>query len=323
MRLHRNAKLGLAGRFALVQACRAGSVDAGGGDPLQRLAGDRLPLGSALAAGERAGALHTRLPARSLEPTEAYAATAACERATSHLRRQAAHRLGSAAADGAHRLCPLDDLEGARAPRPLARRRGRHASPPVATSGPVPATSCTWTSSHYARFTRPGHALTGDRSTRLPRSGAKVGYDFAHAIVDDHSRLAYAELLGDERAASVTAFLERALAFFAERGIEPKRLMTDNAWSYTLEPLAARAPRRARHRACAHAQATTAAQRQGRALPPDDGPRVGLRRPLSLLSTPCLRTATLAPLLQRAQTAQLARWPTPDQPRSQPLWADS
>jgi transposase InsO family protein len=54
----------------------------------------------------------------------------------------------------------------------------------------------------------------------------------AHAIVDDHSRLAYVELHSDERAQTVTAFLERALAFFASHGIEARRLMTDNAFAY-------------------------------------------------------------------------------------------
>jgi transposase InsO family protein len=87
---------------------------------------------------------------------------------------------------------------------------------------------------HYARFTRPGHALTGDRTSSAAEKRARVGYDFAHAIVDDHSRLAYAELLADERAGTVTAFVTRAFGFFAGHGIEPKRLMTDNAWSYTL-----------------------------------------------------------------------------------------
>jgi transposase InsO family protein len=86
----------------------------------------------------------------------------------------------------------------------------------------------------YARFSRPGHALTGDRTSTGADKRAKVGYDFAHAIVDDHSRLAYAELHSDERAVTVTAFVERALAFFAAHGIEAKRLMTDNAWAYTL-----------------------------------------------------------------------------------------
>ena len=91
--------------------------------------------------------------------------------------------------------------------------------------------------SRYARFERPGHAVTGDRSQRgrgWMKPETRVGYDYAHAIVDDHSRLAYAELLPDCKAATVTAFTDRALAFFAAHGIEAKRLMTDNHWSYTL-----------------------------------------------------------------------------------------
>ena len=97
----------------------------------------------------------------------------------------------------------------------------------------------------FARFSSPGHAVTGDRH----RSGAErregVGYEFAHSIVDDHSRLAYTELHPDERAQTVVGFVERALAFFASFGIEPKRLQTDNAWCYThnralLDLLAAR-----------------------------------------------------------------------------------
>jgi len=87
----------------------------------------------------------------------------------------------------------------------------------------------------YARFERPGHAVTGDRSR--PRRNwmdpaTRVGYDFAHAIVDDHSRLAYVELRRGERAATVTGFVERALLWFEGRGIRTRRLMTDNAFCY-------------------------------------------------------------------------------------------
>jgi transposase InsO family protein len=64
------------------------------------------------------------------------------------------------------------------------------------------------------------------------RPETRVGYDYAHAIVDDHSRLAYVELHDDEKAQTVTGFVERALAFFAEHGIVAKRLMTDNAFTY-------------------------------------------------------------------------------------------
>ena len=57
--------------------------------------------------------------------------------------------------------------------------------------------------SRYARFERPGHAVTGDRSQHSRgwmRPETRVGYDYAHAVVDDHSRLAYVELHNDEKA---------------------------------------------------------------------------------------------------------------------------
>src|SRR5919204_2364989 len=84
------------------------------------------------------------------------------------------------------------------------------------------------------RFLRPGHRVTGDRSQSLRGRSIKtrVGYDYAHAIVDDHSRLAYVELHDDEKAATVTGFVERALAFLAEHEIVAKQLMTDNGFSY-------------------------------------------------------------------------------------------
>jgi transposase InsO family protein len=79
------------------------------------------------------------------------------------------------------------------------------------------------------RFTEPGHALTGDRRRRSRR----VGWEYVHSIVDDCSRLAYAEIHDDERAETVTAFTRRAFEFFEERGIAIERLMTDNHFSYT------------------------------------------------------------------------------------------
>jgi transposase InsO family protein len=84
----------------------------------------------------------------------------------------------------------------------------------------------------HARFERPGHAVTGVRDRTGAERRAGSGYDFAHAVIDDHSRLAYVELLDDERAATVTAFTTRALDWFAIRGIHARRLMTDNAWIY-------------------------------------------------------------------------------------------
>ena len=85
----------------------------------------------------------------------------------------------------------------------------------------------------YARFQRPGHRVTGDRSKTSAGMREQPGYDFAHAIVDDHSRLAYVELHSDERAVTVTAFTARALQWFESYGITAKRLMSDNAYCYT------------------------------------------------------------------------------------------
>ncbi len=100
---------------------------------------------------------------------------------------------------------------------------------------PCPGDLLHMDTARYARFERPGHAVTGDRSQRSRnwmRPETRVGYDFAHAIVDDRSRLAYVELLADEKAATVTGFVERALIWFDRHGITARRLMTDNAFSY-------------------------------------------------------------------------------------------
>ena len=86
------------------------------------------------------------------------------------------------------------------------------------------------------RIAGAGHRVTGDRASQYDRRGRRargeLGWEFVHIAVDDHSRLAYAELHSDERAATVTAFVERALAFFAQHGVVCKRLMTDNGFSY-------------------------------------------------------------------------------------------
>lgn len=84
----------------------------------------------------------------------------------------------------------------------------------------------------FVRFTRPGHAVTGDRHVTGAEKRQRVGYEWVHSLVDDHSRYAYSELHDDERAATVTGFVERALAHFAELGIEPRRLLSDNAFAY-------------------------------------------------------------------------------------------
>ena len=96
---------------------------------------------------------------------------------------------------------------------------------------PCPGDLLHMDTSEYARFQRPGHRVTGDRSSQDRQH--KDGVDIVHAIVDDHSRLAYAEIHSDERAGTAVGFLRRALAFYEQHGISAKRLMTDNAWAYT------------------------------------------------------------------------------------------
>ena len=70
-----------------------------------------------------------------------------------------------------------------------------------------------------------------------------VGWEYVHIAVDDHSRLAYAEVLIDERATTAVGFLRRALAFFASYGITVERVLTDNGSAYrsTIHALACRA----------------------------------------------------------------------------------
>src|SRR4051794_34278309 len=82
-----------------------------------------------------------------------------------------------------------------------------------------------------ARFSVPGHRVTGDRSTKDLHRG--IGYDHLHCVVDDQSRVAYVELHPREDADTNAATLERALRFFAELGLDPpEAVMTDNALVY-------------------------------------------------------------------------------------------
>jgi transposase InsO family protein len=118
------------------------------------------------------------------------------------------------------------------------RRRGASRAPrpprePVRRfEWPCPGDLLQMDTKRLARFTRPGHKVTGDRSTTSAEKKARVGWEFCHSIIDDHSRLVYTELHADERAETVTGFVARALAFFAGHGISARRLQTDNAWVY-------------------------------------------------------------------------------------------
>jgi len=234
MSFHRNAKLGLGGRCALVGAIEGGlSI---------RAAAGRFNVSPATAhrwwrrwreADEESRRTLACLFDRSSRPhhsprelaAELQERICACRRETGW-----GPRLVAAVTGFAHSTVSKV-LKRAGISRPARPAR----EPANSYEWPRPGDLLHMDVSRYARFERPGHAVTGDRSPRWRKSlhsQRLVGYDFAHAIVDDHSRLAYVELHRDERAQTVTGFLERALAFYARHGVSAKRLMSDNAFSY-------------------------------------------------------------------------------------------
>ena len=230
MYLHANAKLGLAGRLALV-----GAIDEG---LSLRAAAAAFSVSPAtvhrwwhrwLDGGRQASALLDRSsrPHRSPRQLAPELEQAICE-----CRRRTGW--GPRLVAGATGLCHSTVWKVLRRAG-ISRPAKRPGEPSNRYEWPCPGDLLHMDTSRYAGFLRPGHRVTGDRShpgRHWMRPETRVGYDFAHAIVDDHSRLAYVELHTDEKAATVTAFVERALAFFEGHGITCKRLMTDNGFSY-------------------------------------------------------------------------------------------
>jgi len=233
MHLHANAKLGLAGRLALVKAVEEGmSLKAAAAAFGVSPATAHRWWHRWLDAGEEARrtlsclfdrSSRLRRSPRQLAP-ELEEAICACRRKTGW-----GPRLVAGATGFAHSTVwkVLRRAGISRPPRVKKEAANRY-------EWPCPGDLLHMDVSRYARFLRPGHRVTGDRSQSLRGRSVetRVGYDYAHAIVDDHSRLAFVELHDDEKAATVTGFVERALAFFAEHGIVAKRLMTDNAFAY-------------------------------------------------------------------------------------------
>ncbi len=229
MSFHRNAKLGLAGRYALVSAIE-------GGMTLRRAAAC-FSVSPATAhrwwhrwleAGEEARKTLSCLLDRSSRPRcsprrlapELAEAICSCRRQTGW-----GPRLVASATGYAHSTVwkVLKRAGISRRPRPVREPANRY-------EWPCPGDLLHMDVSEYVRFKRPGHRVTGDRRSQ---DHVPDGVDHVHAIVDDHSRLAYAEIHSDARAETAASFLERALAFYAAHGISVRRVMTDNAWAYT------------------------------------------------------------------------------------------
>ncbi len=80
------------------------------------------------------------------------------------------------------------------------------------------------------RFHRPGHRVTGDRTGHS--NSRRIGWEFAHVCIDDHSRVAYVEILPDERKESAVAFLKAVVAYYASLGVRIQSVMTDNGSCY-------------------------------------------------------------------------------------------
>jgi transposase InsO family protein len=128
---------------------------------------------------------------------------------------------------GVPRLCALDPITGevirsskATATRYERSRPGELVHMDVKKLGRIPD------GGGWRALGRAARETTRDR-------GSKLGYDYVHSLVDDYSRLAYSEILPDEKGATCAAFLDRAAAYFAAHGIPRiERVMTDNAWAY-------------------------------------------------------------------------------------------
>jgi transposase InsO family protein len=81
-----------------------------------------------------------------------------------------------------------------------------------------------------------GHRIAGDRRSQRGRYQRRLqgrpGWEYLHVAVDDYSRLAYAEVLADEKATTAAAFLGRAVAFYRRYGIQVEAILTDNGSAY-------------------------------------------------------------------------------------------
>jgi transposase InsO family protein len=82
------------------------------------------------------------------------------------------------------------------------------------------------------RMSRPGWRMTGDRSVPGYQAAKGKGWEFCHVAIDDCTRLAYAEVLPDEKPTTAIGFLRRAVAFYRRYGITVERLLTDNGNAY-------------------------------------------------------------------------------------------
>ena len=80
------------------------------------------------------------------------------------------------------------------------------------------------------KFNQIGHRITGDRTGQSNSRG--VGWEYVHVSIDDHSRIAFASIMPDQKKRSATTFLTAAVAYYASLGVKVERVMTDNGSCY-------------------------------------------------------------------------------------------
>jgi transposase InsO family protein len=140
-------------------------------------------------------------------------------------------------------------------PRTVSRILARHGVPRLAACDPMTGEVIRSSKTTTVRYekSRPGELVHMDvkKLGKIPDGGGwrgrgqtagnhqsrpdktRIGYDYVHSLVDDYTRLAYSEVLPDEKGPTCAGFLARAAAYFATFGITHiERVMTDNAWAY-------------------------------------------------------------------------------------------
>jgi transposase InsO family protein len=240
MNVHKNARLTVHGRLLLIARVRTAGwrvVDAAAAGGVSERTAYRW-LARHRAGGERA--LHDRSSAPARSPRRLPAATIT---AIERLRRQRWSGPRIARALGR----PVSTVGTVLRRVGLGRLSALEAKPPVIRYERAAAGELLHLDSKkLGKIDGLGHRVTGDRRGHRARG---LGWEYLHVAIDDASRLAYTELLPDERGQTCAGFLARAAAWFAGLGVRIERVMTDNAFAYTKSRLfkAALAKLGARH----------------------------------------------------------------------------
>lgn len=235
---HRNARLTVHGRLLIVDRARAGWKQAhiaaamGVSRRCVKRWLDRYRAEGEAGLADRSSRLHRIANATSGEAAAAVIALRKVERLG---RDELAARTGVPARTvsriiaraGLPRLAELDPMTGERiraskttTVRYERERPGELVHMDVKKLGRIPD------GGGWKAHGREAGSILRDRTTR-------IGFDYVHSVIDDHSRLAYSEVLPDEKGGTCAAFLERATGYFAGHGIPRiERLLTDNAWAY-------------------------------------------------------------------------------------------